>query len=128
MGVYAALARHFTSQLFMTLSLLGVSLPTFLIGILLILVFSVAWAGSQLRPRRVVQLGWWSTGLLTAKGWHHMLPAITLAIFQLTLIMRLVRAEMLEVLRTDYIKFAARAACPTAPSTSAMRSRTRWCR
>jgi peptide/nickel transport system permease protein len=55
-----------------------------------------------------VQLGWWSTGLLTQDGWHHIviLPAVTLAIFQLTLIMRLVRAEMLEVLRTDYIKFA----------------------
>ena len=109
MGVYAALRRGtFTSQVFMTLSLLGVSLPTFLIGILLILVFSVTlgWFPSFGRGD-VVQLGWWSTGLLTAKGWHHItLPAITLAIFQLTLIMRLVRAEMLEVLRTDYIKFA----------------------
>ena len=109
MGVYAALKRGtFTSQVFMTLSLLGVSLPTFLIGILLILVFSVTlgWFPSFGRGD-VVQLGWWSTGLLTAKGWHHItLPAITLAIFQLTLIMRLVRAEMLEVLRTDYIKFA----------------------
>jgi peptide/nickel transport system permease protein len=55
----------------------------------------------------VVKIGWWSTGLLTAKGWHHIvLPALTLTVFQLTLIMRLVRAEMLEVLRTDYIKFA----------------------
>jgi peptide/nickel transport system permease protein len=55
----------------------------------------------------VVQMGWWSSGLVTANGWHHIvLPAVTLAIFQLTLIMRLVRAEMLEVLRTDYIKFA----------------------
>ncbi|QNN57965.1 ABC transporter permease [Diaphorobacter ruginosibacter] len=109
MGVYAALKRGtFLSQVFMTLSLLGVSLPTFLIGILLILVFSVTlgWFPSFGRGE-VVQLGWWSTGLLTAKGWHHItLPAITLAIFQLTLIMRLVRAEMLEVLRTDYIKFA----------------------
>ena len=109
MGVHAALRRGtFTSQVFMTLSLLGVSLPTFLIGILLILVFSVTlgWFPSFGRGE-VVQLGWWSTGLLTAKGWHHMvLPAVTLAIFQLTLIMRLVRAEMLEVLRTDYIKFA----------------------
>jgi len=109
MGVYAALRRGtFTSQLFMTLSLLGVSLPTFLIGILLILVFAVhlGWFPSFGRGE-VTQLGWWSTGLLTAKGWHHItLPAITLAIFQLTLIMRLVRAEMLEVLRTDYIKFA----------------------
>ena len=109
MGVYAALKRGtFLSQVFMTLSLLGVSLPTFLIGILLILVFSVTlgWFPSFGRGD-VIQLGWWSTGLLTAKGWHHItLPAITLAIFQLTLIMRLVRAEMLEVLRTDYIKFA----------------------
>ncbi|GAA3995386.1 ABC transporter permease [Comamonas faecalis] len=109
MGVYAALRRgSFTSQVFMMLSLLGVSLPTFLIGILLILIFSVTlgWFPSFGRGP-VLQLGWWSTGLLSAKGWHHMvLPAITLAIFQLTLIMRLVRAEMLEVLRTDYIKFA----------------------
>jgi len=109
MGVYAALKRGtFMSQVFMTVSLLGVSLPTFLIGILLILVFAVnlGWFPSFGRGQ-VTQLGWWSTGLLTAKGWHHItLPAITLAIFQLTLIMRLVRAEMLEVLRTDYIKFA----------------------
>ncbi len=109
MGVYAALKRGtFSSQVFMALSLLGVSLPTFLIGILLILVFSVTlgWFPSFGRGE-VVQLGWWSTGLLTANGWHHLvLPAVTLAIFQLTLIMRLVRAEMLEVLRTDYIKFA----------------------
>jgi peptide/nickel transport system permease protein len=109
MGVYAALKRGtFVSQLFMTISLLGVSLPTFLIGILLILVFAVqlGWFPSFGRGD-VVQVGWWTTGLLTPKGWLHItLPAITLAIFQLTLIMRLVRAEMLEVLRTDYIKFA----------------------
>jgi peptide/nickel transport system permease protein len=109
MGVYAALRRGtFMSQVFMTVSLLGVSLPTFLIGILLILGFAVnlGWFPSFGRGE-VTQVGWWTTGLLTAKGWHHItLPAITLAIFQLTLIMRLVRAEMLEVLRTDYIKFA----------------------
>ncbi|MGV3571840.1 MAG: ABC transporter permease [Ramlibacter sp.] len=109
MGVYAALRRGtFLSQVFMTISLLGVSLPTFLIGILLILVFAVTlgWFPSFGRGE-TVQVGWWTTGLLTPKGWHHIvLPAITLAIFQLTLIMRLVRAEMLEVLRTDYIKFA----------------------
>ena len=109
MGVYSALRRgSFMSQVFMTVSLLGVSLPTFLIGILLILVFAV---GLGLFPSfgrgETVQIGWWTTGLLTAKGWHHIvLPAVTLAVFQLTLIMRLVRAEMLEVLRTDYIKFA----------------------
>jgi len=109
MGVYAALKRDtWMSQLLMTVSLLGVSLPTFLIGILLILVFSVVlgWFPSFGRGD-VIRLGWWSTGLLTVKGWHHIaLPAFTLAIFQLTLIMRLVRTEMLEVLRTDYIKFA----------------------
>lgn len=109
MGVYAALRRgSFLAQVFMTISLLGVSLPTFLIGILLILVFSVelGWMPSFGRGE-VVQLGPWSTGLLTRDGWAHIvMPAVTLAIFQLTLIMRLVRAEMLEVLRTDYIKFA----------------------
>ncbi|MFM8623440.1 MAG: ABC transporter permease [Betaproteobacteria bacterium] len=109
MGVYAALQRGtFTSQVFMTISLLGVSLPTFLIGILLILIFAVmlGWLPSFGRGE-VVKFGTWTTGLLTAKGWQHIvLPAVTLAIFQLTLIMRLVRAEMLEVLRTDYIKFA----------------------
>ncbi|MBA4329995.1 MAG: ABC transporter permease [Polaromonas sp.] len=109
MGVYAALRRGtFFSQVLMTVSLLGVSLPTFLIGILLILVFSVGlgWFPSFGRGE-VTEIGGWSTGLLSAKGWHHIvLPAVTLAIFQLTLIMRLVRAEMLEVLRTDYIKFA----------------------
>lgn len=109
LGVYAALRRGSAlAQMFMTLSLLGVSLPTFLIGIVLILIFSVqlGWFPSFGRGE-VVQIGGWSTGLLTAQGWHHLvLPAITLAIFQLTLIMRLVRAEMLEVLRTDYIKFA----------------------
>ena len=109
MGVYAALRRgSFISQAFMTLSLLGVSLPTFLIGILLILVFAVqlGWFPSFGRGA-VVDIGWWRTGLATADGWHHIvLPAVTLAVFQLTLIMRLVRAEMLEVLRTDYIRFA----------------------
>ena len=109
MGVYAALRRgNFLSQVFMSFSLLGVSLPSFLIGILLILVFAVwlGWFPSYGRGD-VTRMGWWSSGLLTAQGWHHIvLPAVTLAIFQLTLIMRLVRAEMLEVLRTDYIKFA----------------------
>jgi peptide/nickel transport system permease protein len=109
MGVYTALKRGtLTSQFFMAVSLLGVSLPTFLIGILLILVFSVnlGWFPSFGRGD-VVQVGWWRSGLLTRNGWLHVtLPAVTLAIFQLTLIMRLVRAEMLEVLRTDYIKFA----------------------
>lgn len=109
LGVYTALRRNgFVSQSILAFSLLGVSLPTFLIGILLILVFSVllGWLPSYGRGD-VVQLGWWSTGLLTVDGWKHLiLPAITLSLFQLTLVLRLVRSEMLEVLRTDYIKFA----------------------
>ncbi|KNZ34137.1 MAG: ABC transporter permease [Methylibium sp. NZG] len=109
LGVYAALRRGtFLSQAVMTLSLLGVSLPSFLIGILLILFFAVTlkWLPSFGRGD-VVAIGQWTTGFLTVDGWKHLiLPAITLAIFQLTLIMRLVRAEMLEVLRTDYIRFA----------------------
>ena len=109
LGVYAALRRgRFGSQVAMTASLLGVSLPTFLIGILLILVFSVnlKWLPSFGRGD-VVNIGPWTTGLLTADGWQHLiLPAITLSVFQLALILRLVRAEMLEVLRTDYVKFA----------------------
>lgn len=109
MGVYAALKRgNFLSQLMMTFSLLGVSLPTFLIGILLILLFAVTLKVLPSFGRgEVIQLGFWSTGLLSWAGWKHMiLPAITLSVFQLTLIMRLVRSEMLEVLRTDYVKFA----------------------
>jgi len=109
LGVYSALKHgSFLSHIFMTISLLGVSLPTFLIGILLILVFSVGlgWLPSFGRGE-VVQYGPWSSGLATADGWRHIvLPAVTLAIFQLALILRLVRAEMLEVLRTDYIRFA----------------------
>ena len=109
MGVLAALRRgSWFAQLLMGFSLLGVSLPTFLIGILLILLFAVTlnWLPSFGRGE-LVNLGSWATGLLTVDGWRHLLlPAVTLSIFQLTLIMRLVRAEMLEVLRTDYIKFA----------------------
>ncbi|MGH6943900.1 MAG: ABC transporter permease [Geminicoccaceae bacterium] len=109
LGVYTALRRDgWLARLFLALSLIGVSLPTFLIGILLILVFSVqlGWLPSFGRGA-VVKLGWWTTGFLTRSGLEALiLPAITLALFQMTLIMRLVRAEMLEVLRTDYIKFA----------------------
>ncbi|MDW8467857.1 MAG: ABC transporter permease [Burkholderiales bacterium] len=109
MGVYTALRRDsWLSQALLALSLVGVSLPTFLIGILLILVFSVllGWLPSFGRGE-TVQIGWWSTGLLTASGLKALiLPSITLGLFQMTLIQRLVRSEMLEVLRTDYIKFA----------------------
>ena len=109
MGVYTALRRHSVlSNVLLAASLVGVSLPSFLIGILLILVFAVylGWLPSFGRGDTVA-LGWWTTGLLTKSGLKALiLPAITLSLFQMTLIMRLVRAEMLEVLRTDYIKFA----------------------
>ena len=108
-GVYTALRREsFGAQALLAISLVGVSLPTFLIGILLILVFAVqlGWLPSFGRGDTVA-IGWWTTGLLTASGWKALiLPAITLSFFQMTLIMRLVRAEMLEVLRTDYVRFA----------------------
>ena len=109
MGIYTGLRRNsVVSRAFMVFSLIGVSLPTFLIGILLILLFSVVlgWLPSYGRGH-VVELGYWSTGFLTLSGIKALiLPAITLGLFQMTLIMRLVRAEMLEVLRSDYIKFA----------------------
>jgi len=108
-GVYTALRRDSVSaHVLLAASLVGVSLPTFLIGILLILVFAVqlGWLPSFGRGDTVA-LGWWSTGLLTRSGLKALiLPAVTLSLFQMTLIMRLVRAEMLEVLRTEYIKFA----------------------
>ncbi len=109
LGVYTALRRDgFISHFIMTASLIGVSLPTFLIGILLIWIFAVelGWLPSFGRGD-VVRLGWWSTGLLTKSGLKSLiLPAITLGLYQMTLIMRLVRSEMLEVLRTEYIRFA----------------------
>jgi peptide/nickel transport system permease protein len=109
MGVYTALNRHgFVSNLLQVISLIGISVPTFVTGILLILVFSVwlNWLPSFGRGD-VVQLGWWSTGFLTVSGLKSLvLPSVMLGLFQVTLIMRLVRAEMLEVLRTDFIRFA----------------------
>ena len=109
LGVFTALRRNgIAANLIMSSSLIGVSLPTFLIGILLIYLFSVelGWLPSFGRGD-VVDLGWWSTGFLTESGLKAMiLPAITLGLFQMTLIMRLVRSEMLEVLRQDYIRFA----------------------
>lgn len=109
LGVFTAIRRDgWASNVIMTLSLIGVSLPTFLIGILLIYVFSVE---LDLLPSfgrgEVVNLGWWNTGFLTQSGLKALiLPSITLGLYQMTLIMRLVRSEMLEVLRQDYIRFA----------------------
>jgi peptide/nickel transport system permease protein len=109
MGVYSALRRDsFLAKVLQAVSLIGISLPTFLIGILLIYLFAVTlgWLPSFGRGD-VVRIGWWTTGLLTVSGLKALImPSITLGLFQMTLIMRLVRAEMLEVLRTDYIRFA----------------------
>jgi peptide/nickel transport system permease protein len=109
LGVFTAIRRDgWTSNVIMSVSLIGVSLPTFLIGILLIYLFSVEldWLPSFGRGE-VVDLGWWTTGFLTASGLKALiLPSITLGLYQMTLIMRLVRSEMLEVLRQDYIRFA----------------------
>ncbi|MDB5655497.1 MAG: transporter permease [Tardiphaga sp.] len=109
MGIYSALRRDsLLAKVLQAVSLIGISLPTFLIGILLIYLFAVTlgWLPSFGRGD-VVKFGWWSTGLLTVSGLKALiLPSITLGLFQMTLIMRLVRAEMLEVLRTDYIRFA----------------------
>jgi peptide/nickel transport system permease protein len=108
-GVYTALRRDsWISRAMLTTSLVGVSLPNFLIGIFLILIFAV-WLGwlPSFGRGDTVNLGFWTTGLLTTSGLRALiLPAITLGFYPVTLIMRLVRAEMLEVLRTDYIKFA----------------------
>lgn len=119
LGIYTALNRKgFLSNVVMTTSLIGVSLPTFLIGVLLIWIFAVElqWLPSFGRGETVRIGDWWTTGLLTSSGRASLvLPAITLGLYQMTLIMRLVRAEMLEVLRTDYVKFArARGLAPRA--------------
>ena len=109
LGVFTAIQRHGVfSNLIMALSLVGVSLPTFLIGILLIYLFSVQLDVLPSFGRGgVVDLGWWDTGLLTLSGLKALiLPAITLGLYQMTLIMRLVRSEMLEVLRQDFVRFA----------------------
>ena len=109
LGVFTAIRKDgFLANAIMSISLIGVSLPTFLIGILLIYLFSVelGWLPAFGRGD-VVHIGWWSTGLLTATGLKAIiLPAITLGLYHMTLIMRLVRSEMLEVLRQDYVRFA----------------------
>lgn len=109
LGVLTGINREgWFSKFVLTVSLVGVSLPTFIIGIGLIYIFAVdlGWLPSSGR-RGTVDLGGWKTSFLTVDGWRSLvLPAITLSLFQLTMILRLVRAEMLEVMRTDFIKFA----------------------
>jgi peptide/nickel transport system permease protein len=109
MGVYTGIHRDsLLSKLFLSISLIGISLPTFLIGILLIYVFAVNLGILPSFGRgEVVSIGAWTTGFLTLSGLKALiLPSITLGLFQMTLITRLVRSQMLEVLRTDYVKFA----------------------
>ena len=109
LGVYTGIKRDtWVSRTVMAVSLVGVSLPTFIIGIALIYLFAVhlRWLPSSGRSG-TIELGFWKTSLLSIDGWRAIiLPAITLSLFQLTMILRLVRAEMLEVMRADYIKFA----------------------
>lgn len=109
LGVLTAIKRgHWYTESLQFISIVGVSLPSFVVGILLILVFSVVlgWLPAFGRGD-VVHLGWWSTGLLTPSGRAALLlPSIALSLYQVTLVMRLVRAEMLEVLRSEYVKFA----------------------
>lgn len=109
LGVLTAIYRKSrVAQALQFVSILGISLPSFVVGIMLILIFSVqlGWLPGFGRGD-TVKIGWWSTGLLTSSGRAALvLPSITLALFQITLIMRLVRAEMLETLRTEFIKFA----------------------
>ena len=109
LGVYTGIKRDtWVSRIIMAVSLISVSLPTFIIGIALIYLFAVhlRWLPSSGRSG-TIDLGFWKTSLLSVDGWRAIvLPAITLSLFQLTMILRLVRAEMLEVMRADYIKFA----------------------
>ncbi|MBX2837930.1 MAG: ABC transporter permease [Gammaproteobacteria bacterium] len=108
-GIYTALnTKGLSSSAILIATLIGVSIPTFVIGIFLIYLFGVTlgWLPTFGRGD-VVEIGWWKTNLLTIDGWRSLiLPALTLGVYQMTLTMRLIRSEMLEVLRTDYIKFA----------------------
>ncbi|MFT4148621.1 MAG: ABC transporter permease [Paracoccaceae bacterium] len=109
MGVYCALRpKGWVSRFFQMVSLVGISVPQFLIGMLLILIFAVElrWLSAFGRGE-TVQIGWWTTGLLTETGRKALImPVLTLSVFQISMIMRLVQGEMQEVLRSDFIKFA----------------------
>lgn len=109
LGVYTGLhPKRWLSRVFLMVSLVGISLPTFFTGIMLILVFGVelGWLSTFGRGE-TVDFGWWTTGLLTVSGWKSIImPAFTLGLFQMTFIMRLIRSEMMEVMRADFIRFA----------------------
>jgi peptide/nickel transport system permease protein len=115
-GVLCALRPNgMLSRLVQSSSLVGISTPTFVTGIVLILIFAV---GLRVLPSfgrgDVVRIGWWTTGFLTSTGLKSLiLPGITLALYQLTLIMMLVRAEMIDVLSSDYIRYARARGLPS---------------
>ncbi|WP_411890565.1 ABC transporter permease [Yoonia sp. SDW83-1] len=114
-GVYTALRpRGIITQTILMTTLVGVSIPTFVIGIMLIFLFGVqlGWLPTFGRGG-TVEIGGWTSSLFTVDGWRALiLPALTLGVYQLTLTMRLVRAEMMEVLRSDYIRFATARGIP----------------
>ncbi|MFT4784788.1 MAG: peptide/nickel transport system permease protein [Paracoccaceae bacterium] len=114
-GVYTALRpRGFATQAILMITLVGVSIPTFVIGIMLIFFFGVqlGWLPTFGRGG-TVNLGGWETSFLTVDGWRALiLPALTLGVYQLTLTMRLVRAEMMDVMQSDYIRFATARGVP----------------
>jgi ABC-type dipeptide/oligopeptide/nickel transport system permease component len=109
LGVVVSLKPYaVANRTIMAASLGGISIPTFLTGILLIMIFSV-WLGILPPFGRgdTVQVGFWRTGLLTPSGLMHLiLPALTLGMYQLAVLLRLTRAGMREVLTEEYIKTA----------------------
>ncbi len=112
LGIYTSLKpRTFFSRFVMGFSTLGVSVPVFLTAIMLIYIFGVQlhWLPSYGRGKTVDVFGngWWMSGFFTADGLKHLiLPCISLASIELPLFIRLIRSEMMEVLETDYIKYA----------------------
>jgi peptide/nickel transport system permease protein len=109
-GIYAAVKPNaLLSRFFMGASIVGVSIPVFLTAILLIYIFSVhlGWLPAYGRGELVEIFPGWETGFLTKDGLKHLLlPSLALSSIMLPLFIRLIRAEMKEVLETEYIKFA----------------------
>jgi peptide/nickel transport system permease protein len=109
-GIYSAIyPKSLISRLAIAGSTIGVAVPVFLTAIALIYLFGVElnWLPSYGRGETVTLWGFWDTGLLTIDGIKHLiLPSISLSSIMLPLFIRLIRAEMMEVLETEYIKFA----------------------
>lgn len=110
MGIYAAIRpKSVLTRIIMGVSIVGVSIPVFLIAIILIWIFAVylGWLPSFGRGDTIVLPGGWTTGLATWDGIRHMvLPSISLASLTLPLFVRLIRSEMMEVLQSEFVKFA----------------------